>query len=138
MHINCIFCKIVAGEISSHKIYEDERCLAFLDIHPIQPGHTLVIPKAHHALLAETPDETLAHLAVTAKRVAAAVLRATGADGFNFSTNNGASAGQDVFHTHFHIIPRKSGDRLPLWPHREYAPGEIEETARIIRENISE
>ena len=134
--MECIFCKIVKNELPSFKVYEDEKSLAFLDIKPVSKGHTLLIPKAHYKNLSETPDELLAHLAVAAKRVAAAVVKAVTADAFNLSVNCGAAAGQIIFHTHFHIIPRFSSDRLSPWPHRQYSEGEAESIAEKIRAEI--
>ena len=133
---DCIFCKIVAGELPSYKVYEDEESLVFLDIKPIQPGHTLVIPKKHHEDLLDTPDELLRHLIVVCKKVGGAAKEATGADAFNVSMNNGEASGQIIFHTHFHIIPRKTADNLSSWPHKDYGGGEAEEIAERIREKI--
>jgi len=119
---DCIFCKIAAGEIPADVIFQDDRVMAFLDIRPVSKGHTLVIPKNHSASMMEADDDDLASLATHAKRVAHAVMRATGAAGFNLHVNTGAEAGQVVMHTHFHIIPRYSGDGLKLWPHLEIEP----------------
>lgn len=107
---DCTFCKIVEGSTPSHKILEDERALAFLDINPIRRGHTLIVPKKHYENFLDIPEEELTRLLVIAKRIAPALLEATSADGFNIIGNNGASAGQIIFHTHLHVIPRKAGD----------------------------
>ena len=109
---DCIFCKIIAGEIPSRKIYEDDLVYAFMDISPINFGHTLVIPKAHAADLQGIDDAALAELVVRVKRVAAHVKDALGCDGYNILQNNGAAAGQTVRHIHFHIVPRWDGDPL--------------------------
>ena len=109
MKNNCVFCAIAAGEIPSCKVFEDDFCLAYLDINPFAEGHVLVIPKAHTTGLLDTPDETLAALAVRVKRVAARVKEALPCDGFNILQNNGAAAGQTVPHIHFHIVPRREG-----------------------------
>ena len=106
MKNNCIFCAIAEGEIPSFKIYEDEMCLAYLDINPFSKGHTLVIPKAHSEGLLDTPCETLAELVKRVKKVASRIKSALGADGFNTLQNNGEAAGQTVKHIHFHIVPR--------------------------------
>ncbi|QDU71663.1 HIT family protein [Mucisphaera calidilacus] len=103
---DCIFCRIVAGDIPCHKLHKDEHTLAFLDINPTAPGHTLLIPKAHNARLDEMPGETMAKLGAVLPRLAGAVAGAVGAPGYNILQNNGAEAGQAVFHVHFHIIPR--------------------------------
>ena len=106
MKNNCVFCAIAAGEIPSFKIYEDEFALAYLDINPFTKGHTLVIPKAHSAGIADTPDETLAAIIARVKKVAAHLKATLPCDGFNILQNNGAAAGQTVPHLHFHIVPR--------------------------------
>ncbi len=101
-----IFDKILAGEIPCHRVYEDEHVLAFLDVGPLSPGHTLVIPKERKAFLHELSDEAGAAIGRVLPRLARAVLRATGATDYNILQNNGAAAHQAVFHVHFHIIPR--------------------------------
>ena len=107
---DCIFCQIVAGEIPSSVIYEDDDVLAFMDIGPIIKGHALVIPKLHFDSIMETPDAVVAKLHVVAKRIALAQMNALGADGVNVMQNNGAAAGQEVPHLHVHVIPRYSND----------------------------
>jgi histidine triad (HIT) family protein len=129
---DCIFCKIVKGDIPSAKVYEDPDTLAFLDIAPNSKGHTLVVSKQHHEALLETPDDVLAKLMTVSKKVAAAVMKGTGAGGFNFNQNNYRIAGQLVPHIHFHIIPRFEGDGLKFWPQKKYEEGEME----AVREKI--
>jgi len=107
---DCIFCKIVAKEIPSTVVYEDDDVLAFMDIDPIIKGHALVISKKHYDPVTETPDEILAKLHGVAKRIAAAQMNGLGADGVNIMQNNGAAAGQVVPHIHVHVIPRFDGD----------------------------
>lgn len=109
MKNNCVFCAIAAGEIPSFKVWEDGEFLAYLDINPFSRGHTLVIPKAHYANLAETPEDVLARLAVAVKKTAAKVTGALGIGDFNILQNNGEAAGQTVRHIHFHIVPRIPG-----------------------------
>ena len=107
---DCIFCKIVAGEIPASKVYEDDHFLAFLDISQVTPGHTLVIPKKHaRNLLEMTPDET-ADLFNIVSRVTKKVESATQPQGMNIISNMEEIAGQSVFHTHVHILPRYSQD----------------------------
>ncbi len=101
-----IFAKIVAGEIPCHKVYEDERVLAFLDVNPISEGHTLVIPKEAAETLDHLSDESSAAIGRVLPRICRAVMRATGASAYNVLQNNGAAAHQVVMHVHFHIIPR--------------------------------
>lgn len=106
---DCLFCKIIAGEIPCHKIYEDDRTIAFLDIFPVSEGHALVLPKTHATHLLETsPEDALAMMA-TVKKITPAILEAVGGDGFNLGMNNGESASQEIPHTHLHIMPRKIG-----------------------------
>lgn len=105
----CVFCGIVAGTIPAIVVYEDARTLAFMDIHPASPGHTLVIPKAHAANLFEIEDADLTAVTLTAARLARAVRAALAPDGIRIVQTNGAAAGQTVFHYHVHIIPRLAG-----------------------------
>ena len=107
---DCIFCKIVAGQIPAIKLYEDDHVLAFMDIGPIVKGHALVIPKVHHDPLAQTPDNVLAQVIAVVRRIAQAQQEGLGADGVNIHQANGVTAGQVVPHLHFHIIPRFKHD----------------------------
>ncbi len=134
--MDCIFCKIISKELSSQIVYEDDATVAFLDIHPINPGHTLVIPKVHTENLLDTSVETLHAMMTTTQKVAKGVLTATGATGFNFGVNNGSVAGQVVFHLHFHIMPRFPGDGFELWHGKSYGEGEAEMFASKIREAL--
>jgi histidine triad (HIT) family protein len=134
---DCVFCRMVAGEIPVTKILEDEAVLAFLDIGPISDGHTLVIPKQHCATVGECEPQVLGQVASRLGKVARAVAAAMGADGYNVLCNNGRAAGQLVEHVHFHIIPRKTGDGvLTQWPSYRYDAGRIDEIAERIREKI--
>lgn len=129
----CIFCKIVKGEIPSNKVYEDKDTLAFLDIAPVNIGHVLVIPKKHFANIYETPEETLVQMIKVSKKIAHAVKSETKADGVNITMNNEPAAGQVVFHTHIHIIPRLKADGFGLWHgKRTYSEGEANEVAKKI------
>lgn len=134
---NCIFCKIVAGELPAAKLYENDRVLAFLDIGPLSDGHTLVIPKAHHATLTDCPAPILAEVASSLGRIARAVVAVTDCEGYNLICNNGRIAGQVVDHLHFHIIPRAEGDKLlGGWHAREYPEGRMASLAQALRANI--
>jgi len=132
----CLFCQIVRGEIPCHKVYEDEKTLAFLDIAPVNPGHTLVIPKEHFASLEDIPSEELSFVIQAVKKVGAALKQALGVEGYNVQVNNGAIAGQVINHLHFHLIPRLLNDGLKLWPQKSYATGEAEKIAAKIKEFI--
>jgi histidine triad (HIT) family protein len=112
-----IFSRILRGEIPCARIYEDADVLAFLDIAPLSPGHTLVIPKEPAATLDQLSDEAAAAIGRVLPRIARAILGATGATAYNVLQNNGATAHQAVFHVHFHIIPKTDGGGLGIgWP----------------------
>ena len=136
MSKDCIFCKIIKGEIPSAKIYEDDKILAFLDINPIKPGHTLVIPKVHRSDLLAAENQDLVELIKIIKRIAPAAVAGVGADGFNVGLNDGSAAGQIVFHLHFHIIPRFNDDNLKLWSGRPYEAGAAEIVAEKIKKQL--
>ncbi len=121
---SCIFCKIVRGDLPSHKVYEDGLFLAFLDISPLEAGHTLVVPKAHCADFSAMPDEYAAGLGHALFKVAAKLKNALSPAGLNLISNAGARAGQEVFHAHFHIVPRAAGDG-----HLNWKPGETDHAA---------
>jgi histidine triad (HIT) family protein len=129
---DCIFCKVVAGELPAAKVHEDERTLAFMDINPWTRGHLLVIPKRHAADLGEVPDDDLAAVASVAKQLAVRARERLGADGVNLINSFGAAAWQTVFHFHVHVIPRYEGDPLTL----PTKPGtsDPEELAALARE----
>ena len=110
-----IFAKILRGEITCHKVYEDEHTLAFMDVMPMADGHCLVIPKAPSRGLLDADPAVLAKLMPLVQKVARAAVKATGADGFQLRQYNEGAAGQTVFHLHFHILPMKDG--VPLRPH---------------------
>lgn len=109
---NCIFCKIVRGEMPASKVFEDDLCLAFMDVFPIRAGHTLLIPKAHHVNLMDIDADTLSHLTGKLPRLVRAVKDVTGAEGVLVVAANGEGAGQEVPHLHFHAIPRDRGDEF--------------------------
>lgn len=107
---DCIFCKIVAGEIPASKVYEDDDILAFMDIGPIVKGHTLVIPKAHHDPITAIPQDLLAKVVAIVQKTVQAQYSGLAAEGVNVHQCNGSAAGQVVPHLHFHVIPRYSDD----------------------------
>jgi len=135
---DCVFCKIVKGEIPSAKVYEDEHCYAFLDIGPLSWGHTLVIPKKHYGRITEMPPEKLAAVSRVLPKLSAAVIKATDAEGLNVLQNNGAVAGQAVAHLHVHLIPRHAGDGLGYrWNAKKYAEGQLGEYHKKILDALS-
>jgi len=134
---DCVFCKMVAGQIPVTKIYEDEFVLAFLDIGPISDGHTLVIPRQHFEKLHDCPGALLGQVGSRLGKIAKAVAAAMDSDGYNVLCNNGRAAGQLVDHLHFHIIPRNTGNGVfDRWPAYKYQEGKIEAIAARIRENL--
>jgi len=110
--MDCLFCKIAAGELPCHKLHEDERTLAFLDLYPGCEGHCLVIPKAHAENCLDLPEDDRDAVMRTARIVSEALTRELGSDGFNLHQSNGKAAGQVIFHFHLHILPRREGDGL--------------------------
>ncbi|PIN20937.1 Zinc-binding protein of the histidine triad (HIT) family [Handroanthus impetiginosus] len=138
---DCVFCKIIRGEAPALKVYEDDSCLCILDIYPLSHGHSLIIPKCHFPSLDVTPPSIIGAMCSKVPLISNAVMKATGCDSFNLLVNNGAAAGQVVYHTHIHIIPRKARDclwtsesirRHPLKPDQEAS-----RLANCIRENLS-
>ena len=131
---NCIFCKIVKGDIPCAKIFEDDKVLAFLDIAPANKGHALIVTKNHYETLTEIPDEDLRDMMLKAKKIAQALSAALGNDGFNILMNNKKVAGQLVPHAHIHVIPRFKGDGIKLnWRPKRYNDKEIDEVREKIR-----
>ncbi len=134
---NCIFCKIVKGEIPADIVYEDENFLAFLDITPVNPGHALLVPKKHYENLYDLPEKTLERITPLIKKIALAIRQGVGAEGINIIMNNEKPAGQLVPHAHFHIIPRFSNDGYLHWKGKPYAEDESQKVAKKIRTSIT-
>ena len=111
---DCVFCKIIAGDIPSFKIFEDEDTLGFMDINPANDGHCLVIPKVHARDLFAIDEHAVAAVARNARRVARAVQETLRPDGINLVQCNGPAAGQSVYHFHMHVLPRRDGDQLKM------------------------
>ena len=130
---DCIFCRIAAGELPAARVLETPLILAFLDIAPVNYGHTLVIPKAHHQNLLELPDGLWTEMGRVCRRVAQALRATLSAQGFNIGMNNFEAAGQVVFHAHIHVIPRYYTDGLQLFPQESYKPGDLEKTGEQLR-----
>lgn len=134
---DCIFCRIIRGDISSAKIYEDKNIFIFLDIMPANKGHSLIIPKQHYPTLSEVPDEISCAMMMAAKRVAKALSLAVGSKAYNVLMNNGRYAGQAVEHAHLHVIPRFKDDNTGLkWSHTKYGDREIEEFADRLKKFV--
>ncbi len=125
---NCIFCKIVKGDIPCAKIFEDDKVLSFLDIAPANKGHALIVTKNHYETLLEIPDDILDDMMIKARKIARAMHSALANEGFNILMNNKKPAGQLVPHAHLHIIPRFEEDGVSLnWQSRKYKDKEIDE-----------
>lgn len=131
--MDCIFCKIIKGEIPSYKVYEDENSLAFLDISPVSYGHTLIIPKRHYKNIEDIPEDEFCELIRTVKKIGALLKEKLGISGYNLTENNDPIAGQIIQHIHFHIIPRYEGDELQLWEQGELEADEGSEIIKKIR-----
>ncbi len=137
MNNDCIFCKIISGEIAATVVYENEHVYSFLDNSPVNIGHTLVLPKKHYTNLYETPDEIIADMMIATKKVGSALKKSLVADGINVHMNNDAAAGQAVFHAHVHVIPHYENDGFLNWKHgRGYTEGEKEETVEKIKNKL--
>jgi len=130
----CVFCRILRGEIPAQKIYEDGRIAGFLDINPVSGGHALLLPRDHYETWADLPPDVAADLARASQAVARAVMKATGAEGFNMLSNNHPCSGQAIPHAHVHVIPRRTGDGVKFsWKTQTYGAGEIEKMAQAVR-----
>ena len=127
---NCIFCKIVAGEIPSRTLFEDEDFKVMLDVGPAAKGHALIVPKEHYANIYELPDELAGKVMRLAKRMATHMTNVLNCDGFNILQNNGEVAGQTVFHYHMHLIPRyKGSDEMILWNANHFSDEQMDALA---------
>ncbi len=134
---NCVFCRIVSGEIPASVVFQSEYLLAFLDVGPLAEGHLLVVPKTHCESLADLAPEIAAELGRVLPRFGRALLEVTGAKGFNVLQNDGPAAGQVVPHVHFHLIPRRSGDNLGYrWLPGKYAEGRAAIIAAEFQERL--
>jgi diadenosine tetraphosphate (Ap4A) HIT family hydrolase len=135
--MDCIFCKIVGGKIPSAKIYDDEICIAILDINPLSLGHSLLITKEHYPTFLETPPGILSEMMNVSYKIITAIKDSVGADGYNLLFNNNKSAGQVIPHLHLHIIPRKVNDGIRFnWEPKSYNGKEMSSVADSIRSRI--
>lgn len=130
---HCVFCNIVAGTAQAFKLYEDDMCLCILDAKPLTSGHSLIIPKSHYPSVQTTPPTVLAAICSKLPLLGTAIMKATQCDAFNVLINNGEKAGQVIFHTHVHIIPRSKDDNL--WSSETYSRSHIshgQETTHLV------
>lgn len=134
---DCVFCKIIKKEIPADFVYENDKIVAFLDIAPTNKGHTLVVPKEHHSDFLETPDDILKEVIAKSKEISKAVMKAVSAGGVNLIVNTKPAAGQVVFHTHFHIIPRFSNDGLKHWPGHKMSKDEMGSVREAIKRSLA-
>lgn len=130
----CIFCEIAKKKIPAKIILENDLAMSFLDIKPVNPGHSLVIPKKHYSTIEEISEEDLIAVILMLKKVAKKIKENLNYQGYNLQLNNDKIAGQEIGHLHFHIIPRLKNDGLKLWPQGEYKENEAEEIlAKLIK-----
>lgn len=138
MDPNCIFCKIVAGQLPSAKVYEDDRVLAFMNLQQKNPGHTLIIPKQHVVNMYDISEDTAADVARVAVRIGKAVKKRFRPDGVNMLQNSEPAAMQSVMHYHVHVIPRYFGDDLfEIWESEAATPEELNRNAERIRDTLT-
>jgi histidine triad (HIT) family protein len=133
----CIFCEIVAKQAPASIIYDDHEVMAFLDIRPLNMGHTLVIPKPHYIDIFDTPRELLSKVHAVSKQIAPAIKTSTAADGISIIQQNGKAAGQDIFHLHVHVVPRFEGQKLPRFSDLKVVERSLlDEMAQKIRQHL--
>lgn len=131
--MDCVFCKIIKGEIPCYKIYEDEFTLAFLDIAKDVDGHTLVIPKKHYVSIFDCDKQELNHVMQSVQKISKHYTEHCGFDGINLLNANDETAGQSVFHFHIHIIPRRKNDKVNFWPQYDKANHSLDEMKDMLK-----
>lgn len=140
MTADCVFCAVIAGRLPASFVYRDDRAVAFLDVYPVHPGHTLVVPRTHVVDLLDCPGDVASHLFDVSRRLAPAVVQAAAAAGFNVWTANGRAAGQQIFHLHVHILPRFEDDafglRFPQSYPQEATRADLDAMAEQIRRRL--
>lgn len=134
--MDCIFCKIINDDIPGYKIYEDDKVVAFFDILPISPGHTIVAPKNHVSDVEDLSVEDMEAMARAVKKIGKAMLDGLGVKGYSVFLDNKSAANQHVPHVHFHVVPRAEGDGLERWPSSGYGEGEADECMDKIKSNL--
>lgn len=138
---DCVFCKIISGEITGSIVYQDEQCTAFMDIQPVNAGHVLIVPNQHTALICDLDDELVKHMFVIAKRINKAIRNSSvKCEGINYFLADGEAAFQEVFHTHLHCFPRYEGDGFGLAFSQEYnnkpPRSQLEQVAEDLKANL--
>ncbi|PIN87141.1 hypothetical protein COV19_01130 [Candidatus Woesearchaeota archaeon CG10_big_fil_rev_8_21_14_0_10_44_13] len=136
---NCIFCHIISGKVASKKIFEDDKCIAIMDINPANPGHILLMPKEHYAIMPLIPEDIIGHLFMVAKGLSHASLRALKVEGTNIFVANGVAAGQKAQHFMIHVVPRKEKDGLNCFmlPKKRVTDDQIDEIRKIMKKRIN-
>jgi histidine triad (HIT) family protein len=136
---NCIFCQIISGKVQSKKVYDDEYCIAILDINPANPGHLLLLPKEHYSIMPLIPENILKHLFMISKQLSATLLRALKVEGTNIFVANGAVAGQKAQHFMIHIIPRKDNDNVGLnLTEKEISKDVLDQIREVLVEKVNQ
>ena len=134
---DCVFCRIIAGEIPCAKVYETDKALAYLDLNPMRPGHTLIVPKAHYQNILDIPAQAVPDIISVIQLIWPAVQKVTKSEGFNVLQNNFPAAGQTVFHVHWHLVPRHMDDGIRQWDQGRYKSIlEMQDLAGNIRSRI--
>ena len=136
MQDDCLFCKIIAGDIPAQKVFEDDYAVAFMDINPVNLGHVLVVPKEHTTDITDMPSEAVGWLFRLVQHVAKGVREAVSAPGFNIGVNTGPEAGQVIFHTHVHVMPRFENDGHQPWEKKAVPSEEMTRVAESIRATL--
>lgn len=134
--MDCIFCKIIDESIPSYRVYEDDIVVAFFDILPISPGHTIIAPKNHVGDIESMTEEEVCAMARAIKKIGKAVMDGLGVKGYSVFLDNKSAANQHVPHVHFHLVPREEGDGLERWPQSGYDEGEAEQCLERIKNNL--
>ena len=137
--MDCIFCKIVRGEIPAQKVYETDKSVAILDLYPLNKGHVLVLSKDHYERVVEIPPDVWQDMALAAREVAKGILKAFDPDGYHLLINNGDAAGQEIAHAHLHVIPRFYDDGVAFgWRHLKYDEEELKEYGDRLRQALGD
>jgi histidine triad (HIT) family protein len=134
---DCIFCKIAGKEVPSEIVFESDSAVAFLDIRPINLGHTLVVPKHHFTNILDAPEGAMEGMIAAAKQIAPALMNSVKADGISIEMSSNAAAGQVIMHAHLHIIPRFKDDGLQHWPNKDIPSADLKTIAIEIRKKLS-
>ena len=134
---DCIFCKIAGKEVPAEIVFESDSAVAFLDIRPINLGHTLVVPKQHFANILDAPEGAMEGMISAARQIAPALMNSVNADGISIEMSSNAAAGQVIMHAHLHIIPRFKDDGLQHWPNKDIPSADLKTIAIEIRKKLS-